>query len=48
MAPESLPLPTGARQRWSPLDMSIATTLPQGGLNSGTRCGPATYEYEPT
>src|SRR5262245_52356202 len=37
-----LPLPTAARQRCSPLDMSIATRLPQGGLNNGSPCGPAT------
>jgi hypothetical protein len=32
--------PTGMRQRCSPLFMSMATMLPNGGLSSGNPRGP--------
>src|SRR5262245_18516693 len=44
----ALPLPTGERQRCSPVDMSMATTLPQGGFNSGRPAVPPSAENEPT
>ena len=34
--------PTGIRQRCSPLFMSMATMLPNGGLSSGRPRGPGT------